>query len=316
MPSTIKWKNDITRILKVKYPIIQAPMFGVTTPEMVAAAVHAGAVGSLPVADLPAEKCVELIRRTRQLAKQPFAVNLFLHPLPKQDEQLKIRYNKTKEFLQKFSFEHNFKVEFPEYYEIQLTDYHDQVETLIAEDCKIVSFTFGVPDSISIEKFKRNGTILIGTATSLEEAIFLEEIGIDIICIQGYEAGGHRGSFLGNKIPKIGGISLLAQAYDKVGGPLIYGGGIYDAKTLLATKLLGAQGFQIGTLLLCSEESSLHDFEKEKLRNSTEKDVVLTKSFSGRYARGLKNFSSIRHIKIRSPDHFEKQQNNNEILNS
>lgn len=107
--------------------------------------------------------------------------------------------------------------------------------------------------------------------------------------MQGLEAGGHRGSFTSEVIPKIGGLSLLAQVSETVNVPIIYAGGIYNSKTLLASKALGAGGFQIGSLLLGSAESALKDFEKERLRKVNEADIVLTKSFSGRLARGIRN---------------------------
>lgn len=283
------WKNDLAGILDVTYPVVQAPMLGVTTPQMVAAAANAGALGSLALGDLPAGTCAELIRATKELTGKPFAVNLFLHPLPKKTEGLRLQYLRTKEFLTAFSHKHQLDVDYPDYEDIELVDYHDQLDAIIAEKPKLVSFTFGLPDQVSIERLKKNGTVLIGTATSVEEAIVLEKAGIDVICVQGYEAGGHRGSFLGDTIPEIGGISLLSRVYDQMKVPLLYAGGIYDAKTLLAAGLLGAQGFQVGSLLLASAESALHEFEKDRLRNASEKDIVLTKSFSGRYARGLKN---------------------------
>ncbi|SHF33530.1 nitronate monooxygenase [Chryseobacterium takakiae] len=285
----MKWNNNLTRIFDIEYPIVQAPMFGVTTPEMVAAAARAGALGSLSLGDLPAEKCLELIRTTKRLSDKPFAVNIFVNPLPEDTEELRLQYLETKEFLKTISDKNQIEVDYPDYEDIKLTDYHDQVNAIIAENCKIVSFTFGVLDPASIALFKSNGTVLIGTATSIEEALVLEKTGIDIVCVQGYEAGGHRGSFIEGKIPEIGGISLLSQVYDHVNVPLIYAGGIYDAKTLLAAQLLGAQGFQVGSLLLGSVESALQEFEKRILNNASEKDIVLTKSFSGRYARGLQN---------------------------
>jgi nitronate monooxygenase len=152
-----------------------------------------------------------------------------------------------------------------------------------------VSFTFGNLDQQSIDRLKRKGTILIGTCTSMNEALVLENSGIDIICVQGIEAGGHRGSFDNEDIPQIGGLSLLSQVSDFVKVPIIYAGGIYNSRTLLASKTLGADGFQIGSLLLGSKESALKDFEKERLQNIKENEIILTKSFSGRYARGIKN---------------------------
>jgi nitronate monooxygenase len=283
------WKNEITRKLNVDYPIVQAPMFGVTTPEMVAAATKASCVGSLPLGDLPAEKCVEAIRATRKISTKPFAINLFVNSLPPITAETRKKYIDTKLFVENFAGKHNLKVNLPDLDDLKLFDYHEQVDAVINEGCKLVSFTFGIPDPQTIRKLKSNGITLIGTCTSVEEAMTLEHSGIDIVCVQGLEAGGHRGSFIGDDIPKIGGFSLLPQVFDTVKVPIIYGGGIYNATTLMASKLLGAKGFQVGSLLLCSAESAFKDFEKQRLNNLKENDIVLTRSFSGRYARGIRN---------------------------
>lgn len=285
----MKWTNDITRLLNIDIPIIQAPMFGVTTPEMVAAASNIQCLGSLALADLNAEKCVEEIRKTKQLTNRPFAVNIFVHQIPEITDTLRTDYVKAKTFIEKLAKQNNLEVNIPNIDELRINSYHEQIEAIISEDCKIVSFTFGNLDPISIDKLKSNGTILIGTCTSVNEAKILENSGIDIICVQGLEAGGHRGSFVTENIPEIGGLSLLAQVSEAVKVPIIYAGGIYNAKTLLASKTLGASGFQIGSLLLASTESALKDFEKERLRKVNEADIILTKSFSGRFARGIKN---------------------------
>jgi len=283
------FSETISEILKVKYPIIQAPMFGVSTPEMVEAAAKAECLGSLALADLSAEKSVELIRKTKSLTNRPFAVNIFVHQIPEITDELKQQYSKTKKHLENLAQENNMEVHLPELESLKINSYHEQIDAIIDENCKILSFTFGNLDGQSIQKLKDNGTILIGTCTSVEEALALEKSGIDIVCVQGIEAGGHRGSFVSENIPQIGGFSLLSQVYDSVKVPLIYAGGIYNGKTLAAAKQLGAQGFQIGSLLLASHESALQDFEKGRLKNINEKDIILTKSFSGRYARGIKN---------------------------
>lgn len=285
----MKWENSISQILGVQYPMIQAPMFGVTTPQMVAAAAKANVLGSLSLGDLPADKCVEAIRATKALTNQPFAVNIFVNAIPQLSAELRIQYAHTKQFVEKLAQQYHLEANIPDIDEIKFTDYHEQVEAIIAEGGKLVSFTFGNLDAQSIQKCKDNGVILIGTCTSVKEAVLLEQSGVDLICVQGIEAGGHRGSFIDADIPQIGGLSLLSQVYDRVKTPLIYAGGIYNAKTLWASKILGAQAFQIGSLLLGAKESALQEFEKQRLRNATEADIILAKSFSGRYARGLKN---------------------------
>lgn len=281
--------DTIAKIFNVNYPVVQAPMFGVSTPEMVASANRAGCLGSLALADLTAEKSIELIHKTRKLTDKPFAVNIFVHQIPEITDELEAKFIKTKNFLEQFANDHNFEVHLPNLQDLNLNSYHDQIDAIIDEDCKKLSFTFGNLDEKSIQKLKQSGTVLIGTCTSVEEASILEKSGIDIICVQGIEAGGHRGSFENENIPQIGGLSLLSQVYDAVHIPLIYAGGIYNGRTLRAAKGLGAQGFQVGSLLLNSKESALQNFEKERLKNVSEKDIVLTKSFSGRYARGIQN---------------------------
>lgn len=285
----MNWKNDITRLLNIEYPIIQAPMFGSSTPEMVAAATKAKVLGSLPLGDLSSQKCIEIIRTTKTITNKAFAVNIFVNKIPELTESLKQEYNQARQFIQKLAINNNLEVNLPTIDEIVFTDYHSQVDAIIEENCKIVSFTFGNLDAESIQKLKENNTILIGTCTTVSEALILEQSGIDIICVQGIEAGGHRGSFEKDDSPKIGGLSILSKVHDAVKVPLIYAGGLYNAKTIVATKILGAQGFQVGSLLLGSKESALQNFEKEHLRKANEHEIVLTRSFSGRYARGISN---------------------------
>ncbi|PRB02367.1 tungsten formylmethanofuran dehydrogenase [Chryseobacterium sp. MYb7] len=283
------WPDTISKKLGIQYPLIQAPMFGVSTVEMAVAATKADCLGSLALADLSADQSVELIREMKKRTDKPFAANIFVHDIPEVTDALKERYTRTKQFIGHLAKENAIEVHLPDLEEINVSTYHAQIDAVIEENCKILSFTFGNLDDQSIRKLKENGVILIGTCTSVKEALLLEKSGIDIICAQGIEAGGHRGSFEAENIPQIGGLSLLSQIYDHVKVPLIYAGGIYDAKTLQAVKDLGAQGFQVGNLLLASQESALLPFEKERLKKVKEDEIVLTKSFSGRYARGIKN---------------------------
>lgn len=283
------WSDAISKRVGIKYPVIQAPMFGVSTIQMIAAAARADCLGSLALGDLSSSESTELIRATKKLTDKPFAVNIFAHYIPEITDTLNDQFSKTKNFLEQLAKENNIEAKLPDLSALTLHGYHELIDVIIEENCKIVSFTFGNLDDQSIQKLKENEVTLIGTCTSVKEAVILEKSGIDIICVQGTEAGGHRGTFDPDHVPQIGGLSLLSQVYDHVKVPLIYAGGIYNGKTLQAVKELGAQGFQVGNLLLASQESALEPFEKDKLKQVTEDEIVLTKSFSGRYARGIKN---------------------------
>lgn len=285
----MKWSSEMLRLLGVKYPVIQAPMFGVTTPEMVAAAARAGAMGSLALGDLPADKCVEAIRAVKKQTALPFAVNIFVNEVPAVTAELREAYEKARHFISDLAAAHGLDVRLPGIETFTITDYRDQVQAILDENVAVLSFTFGNLDGESIHMLKQNGTVLIGTCTSVAEALMLERTGIDLICVQGIEAGGHRGSFSPEAVPQIGGFALLPQVYDEVRVPLIYAGGIRNASMLQAATMLGARGFQIGSLLLGSQESALQPFEKQRLRSVYENDLLLTRSFSGRYARGIRN---------------------------
>lgn len=285
----MKWSKNLQEILPSKYPILQAPMFGVTTPEMVAAANNANCLGSIALGDLNAEKSIEQIRKTKQLTTQPFVTNIFVHQLPEVTSELITHYNKTKLFIEQLAEKHSLVVKLPNFDEIKLNTYHEQIDAIIAENCKFLSFTFGNLDAESIQKLKANGVITIGTCTSLKEALTLEKSGVDILNIQGWEAGGHRGSFKNSDIPKVGGLALLNTIKKQTKTPLIYAGGVNSAAMINGLHQIGADGFQLGSLLLNSQESALHDFEKDRLSQAKEEEIVLTKSFSGRYARGVRN---------------------------
>ena len=290
----MRTSKDLLRQLSIDYPIIQAPMFGVSTPEMTAAASNAGALGSLALADLPYDQCADLIRKTRQLTNKPIAANIFLHSLPERTTELENRYQRTKTFLEQLATEHKINVHLPEFDAITLTSYKEQLNALVENDIKILSFTFGNLDASSIEFLKSGQVTLIGTCTSVEEALQLDASGIDIICVQGIEAGGHRGSFTDQHIPEIGGLSLLSTVRDAVRVPLIYAGGLYNAATINATKTLRADGFQLGSIFLCSQESALEEFEKKRLLDAKENEITLIRSFTGRAARGIAN----RYVKL------------------
>ena len=153
----------------------------------------------------------------------------------------------------------------------------------------IFSFTFGRLSKDCIDKLHSNNTLIIGTATCSAEAEILIEDGIDIICAQGFEAGGHRGNFLNNENTKVGGMALIPQVADFCNNSLIYAGGINDHRGMAAAFSLGASAVQLGTAFLTTNEAGVHNVYKDEIVKSKDISSVLTRSFSGKYARGIAN---------------------------
>jgi nitronate monooxygenase len=280
------WNNTLTDLLNIDYPIIQAPMLGVTSPEMVAGISNAGGLGSLPVGGLSPEKTRELIRKVKRLTDKPFAVNLFAHKIPEYspDEAEAMR-----SLLHKLKNEQGFSAEIPELDSLKFYTYKEQIAILIEENVPVVSFTFGIPDDASLLQLKQTGTILIGTATCVDEAILLEQKGVDAITLQGIEAGGHRGSFLQDELPRVGLMALVPMTAKVVNIPLIASGAINSGDTVKAAFALGAVGVQIGTAFIPSTESIAITAYKESLATAKDTASSLTRAFSGRWARGIHN---------------------------
>jgi len=283
----MNWKNELTELLQIKYPIVQAPMLGVSTPEMAAAISNAGGLGSVAVGGLSPQKTRELIQRTKELTSKPFAVNLFAHSVPAYDEQ---QVHDMKHLLVQLCARHDIPFEEKSFEPFHFYSYKDQVAILLQERISVISFTFGIPDDESMTAMKAAGSILTGTATCVKEALMLEARGADVITVQGIEAGGHRGTFIDDEpLPQVGLIALLTAIKDKTGKPLIAAGGICDGPSARAAMVVGAHAIQPGTLFIASEESAAIPAYKAAVQSAKDTDSTLTRAFSGRWARGLRN---------------------------
>ena len=281
------WTNEINRALQIQFPVIQAPMLGITTPEMVAAISNSGGLGSLPIGGLSPSAARGIIRKTRSLTDKPFAVNFFAHSIPPVNIQ---QMERMQDFLEKLCVDDHLPYirKAPETFHTH--SYKEQIEILISEKIPVVSFTFGIPDDEDINALKNMGTILIGTATSVKEALLLEKKEIDIICAQGCEAGGHRGSFLEDEpLPLIGTFSLVPQITRQFTKPVLAAGGIFNGKTIKAAFVLGAQGVQIGTAFIACNESMAAPSWKTAIQRAPENENILTMCITGRWARGIRN---------------------------
>lgn len=279
--------NEFTKKLKVKYPIIQAGMAGgVTTPKLVAAVSNAGGLGSIGAGYMDALQLREHIQEVKKLTNNPFAVNLFTPQVYDVSEE---RIEKTDARLQPFR-DHLHISERTRIDKATDSLFLEQIELIIEEELSICSFTFGIPSIEIIQRLKSRNMVLIGTATTVEEAVANENNGMDMVVMQGSEAGGHRGSFIKPfEDAMIGTMALVPQATDAVTIPVIAAGGIADGRGLVAALVLGAQAVQMGTAFVTSFESGVIDAYKEAIVNSHEDQTVVTSVFSGKPARGIKN---------------------------
>jgi len=284
---TMIWKKNATETLGIKYPIVQAPMLGVSTPEMAAAVSDQGGLGSLAVGGLSPEDTRQLILKTKSLTDEPFAVNLFAHDNPSFTND---DIEPMRQLLLQLAQKRGYKLDAADLTNFRFYTYLDQLDILIQEGISIVSFTFGCLDQKSVQLLKEKGCTLIGTATSTEEALFLQEQNIDMIAVQGIEAGGHRGTFLSNtQLPQVGLFSLLPQIIKSVHLPCVAAGGINSAQTMKAAFELGASAVQIGSAFVGTEESEAIPAYKQRLVEAKDTDTALTRAFSGRWARGFRN---------------------------
>lgn len=284
-------RNEVTELLQIDYPIIQAPMAGgVTTPKLVAAVSNNGCLGMFGSGYLNAAQTREQIREAREMTSNNFGISLFV---PNEFNNSIDEINKANQLLQPFraqlkiAIEENMKL--PDY-QSAYESFIDQIRVVIEEGVPVCSFTFGLPSAEVISELKQHNIIVIGTATTVAEAIEVEKSGMDMVVVQGCEAGGHRGNFINDvKESQIGLMSLIPQVADRVSIPVIAAGGIMDGRGLRASHCLGAKAVQMGTAFLTCQESGAHKVYKEAILHANEDQTVLTRAFSGKWARGITN---------------------------
>lgn len=281
------YENRITQDLHIKYPIVQAGMAGgVTTPELVAAVSNTGALGTLGAGYMSPEQMEESIQKIKQLTNNHFGVNLFIPETPDVSEE---EIEQANEWLRPFREELNIS-EIPKVNKPSTSLFEKQMEIVIKERIPVCSFTFGMPTKEMVNELKKADVTVIGTATTVKEAIANEENGMDMVVVQGSEAGGHRGTFIGSFAEAmIGTMALVPQTVDHVDIPVIAAGGIMDGRGVLAALVLGAEAVQMGTAFVTSLESGVAEQHKEAILNSHEDQSVVTSSFSGKPARGIRN---------------------------
>ena len=272
----------------IEHPLIQAPMSGSTPPALVASVSNAGGLGSLGAGYLEPQAILDQAAQIRALGDQPYAIGLFV--LPDEFEADMAAVAKAREQLDALMAQEGLDVRtnLPTRWAPRFSD---QFAALCEARPAVASFAFGVISPAQLRELRQRDIYVIGTATTVAEARAWAEGGADAVCVQGAEAGGHRGTFLHEaEDAMIGLFALLPLTVRALGDvPVIAAGGIMDGRGMLAAEILGAAASQLGTAFLACPESSAAEAWKQDLPRVEEHQVTTIRGFSGRAARGLRN---------------------------
>src|SRR2546426_9271088 len=282
-------RSRLTAKLGIEHPIIQGPLGGLSSQRLTAAVSNFGGLGSFGAHALTPEAVKDVIAKIRSLTSNPFAMNLWVST---EDEGArKSDENAFNRSLAPIAVHiAALGAPRPEYEPYSQIQFEDQVRILLDERVPVFSFIYGIPPREILEECRAKRIVTIGTATTPEESAALQDAGVDAIVASGFEAGGHRDSFLRAADDSLTGtFSLVPQIADTVNLPVIAAGGIADARGVVAAMVLGAEAVQMGTIFLACEESGASPLHRQVLREKKAGHTALTKSFTGRLARGIHN---------------------------
>lgn len=282
-------QTRVSSVLGVKYPIIQGPLGGFSSQRLTAGVSNFGGLGGFGAHGMEPEAIKDVIAEIRSLTAKPFAMNLWVSM---EDEGA--RTSGEAEFQRAASAiaPHIERLggPAPVFTPYKPIRFEDQVRVLLDAKVPVFSFIYGIPPGEILDEARRQKIVTIGTATTVDEAIALEQAGVDVVVASGFEAGGHRGSFLRSSEDSLtGSMSLVPQTVDAVSTPVVAAGGIADARGIAAALALGAEGVQMGTVFLACEESGAHPVHREAIRSGRAARTALTRGFTGRLARGIQN---------------------------
>ena len=277
----------ISELLGIELPIIQAPMAGAQASAMAIAVSNAGALGSLPCAMLTADGLRNELETIKAQTSKPFNVNFFCHAAPVVDARRESAWRAAlTPYYRQYGIDPAGTPTGPGRapFSVKFADVLEQVRPAV------VSFHFGLPSAELLARVKSWRSKILSSATTLEEALWLEAQGVDAVIAQGVEAGGHRGIFLSDDLTtQVGTFSLVPQIARAVKVPVIAAGGIADAKGVAAALALGAAGVQIGTAYLLCPEATITAVHRKALKSEAARHTALTNLFTGRPARGIMN---------------------------
>jgi nitronate monooxygenase len=290
LSASSQWNNTrISSSLGIEYPIIQGPLGGLSTQRLTATVSNFGGLGSFGAVGLSPSAIKDVIAETRDLTAKPFAINLWVSI---EDEGA--RTSGSEAFARSLAplvgHIQALGGTPPAYKPYVSIKFEDQVRVVLDAKVPAFSFIYGIPPKEILDECRTQGILTIGAATTPDEAIVLEQAGVDVIAASGFEAGGHRGSFLRPAEESLTGtFSLVPQVADAVSVPVVAAGGITDARGVVAAFALGAEGVQIGTAFLACEESGASALHRNAILSGNARRTGLTRGFTGRLARGIHN---------------------------
>ncbi|MBT1696649.1 nitronate monooxygenase [Fulvivirgaceae bacterium PWU4] len=285
------WYNTkTTKLLDISYPIMQGPFGGgLSSPALVAAVSNAGGLGGFGAYTFSPQEIYDVDKQIRALTNRPYNLNLWVSDTDASgvvisDEQ----YARARQMFGPYFEEAG--LPFPEKPAPFHSRFQNQLQVIMDIRPKVFSFVFGALPPDVIEQCQRLGIRTAGAATTLDEAIALENTGVDMIIASGFEAGGHRPSFLASAESSLTGTFVLLQLIrEKVKIPVIAAGGIANGRGIAAAMTLGADAVQVGTAFLACEESNALPIHREMLFSQAARKTMLTRAFTGRLGRGLSN---------------------------
>ena len=280
-------RTALTELIPSHLPLLQAPMAGAQGSALALAVCKAGGVGGLPAAMLSPEALRAELQMLREQAQGPWNVNFFCHTPPQPDDAAEARW---REALRPFYDEAGIDPASVPAGPGRVPFSHAVADVVEPFAPPVVSFHFGLPAPDLLARVKSWGSKILSSATTVEEALWLEAHGVDAVIAQGLEAGGHRGMFLTAELgTQIGTFALLPQVVAAVKVPVVAAGGIADAAGVRAAMALGASGVQVGTAFLCCPEAGTSALHRTALMSDAAHHTELTTLFSGRPARGIVN---------------------------